>query len=80
MTKLEVMQEMNFNLKMKSDKTDFDRLYIIQTESNIKELEWVLEIMQPEDNEETQRDFMDEMRSDMKEEEEEIENTDEVYN
>jgi len=69
MTKLEVMQEMNFNLKMKSDKTDFDRLYIIQTESNIKELEWVLEIMQPEDNEETQRDFMDEMRSDMKEEE-----------
>ena len=69
MTKLEIMQEMNFNLKMKSDKTDFDRLYIIQTESNIKELEWVLEIMQPEDNEETQRDFMDEMKSDMKEEE-----------
>ncbi len=70
LTKLEIIADMKHQLAMKDDKTDFERLCILQYESNMKELAWVLDInVDPTiRDEETQRDFMDEMRSDMQEE------------
>lgn len=73
MTKLEIMQEAKFSLMRKEDKTDLERLYLIQLESNMKELEWVLDIMQPmTDNEikeeNAQADIMQGYEDDAKEE------------
>lgn len=72
MTKLEVMQEAKFSLMRKEDKTDFERLYLIQLESNMSELEWVLWINQPMTDDEIKESEFEreqEMRSDMQEEE-----------
>ena len=87
LTKLEIMQERKYELMRKEDKTLSERLYIIQLESNIKELEWCLDILQPMTDEEIkemnlEQDRMSEFDYEWKEEpeENEIENTWETYN
>lgn len=71
LTKLEILADMKHKLAMKDEKTDFERLCVLQYESNMNELAWVLDINDLlEPDEETKRDFMDEMRSDMEEERE----------
>lgn len=74
MIKWEVMEEAVHNLRMKPELTDFERLYIIQMESNMNELKWVLDIKEPMTNEEIQEQAQEDDRmagfaDDMKEEE-----------
>ena len=73
MTKLEIMQEAKYSWVKKEYKEPYERFYLLQLESNIKELEWCLDINQPmtdEDKEESEFDRDQEMRSDMQEERE----------
>lgn len=88
LTKLEVMQEMKHNLAMKEEKTDFERLYIVQMESNIRELMWVLDMDTEFISDEEikakndEQDILSEFKYETEEEpwETEYKNTDEVYN
>lgn len=75
LTKLEILADMKHKLAMKDNKTDFERLCVIQYESNMNELAWVLDInidpfASDEDKEESEFERDQMLRDDATEERE----------